>query len=939
MASWSWLVSGQGPELLRSWQERLKEILAKPLEQFLSPYEWSTDFEQWVGEDEAKTWATAARRLSVEIQNACGFLGPKLAQVESVKHKYDDYLVVVRKSGIPPDVAVEPAVLAEWSEAFALEASLPIERFDWLPWSQRRRAIRRMKRSERALRMAFPLSVWRSIGKLTYDGRDKLSTIVEHTQLWLSIRAEWNATETLRQEIDSTLGSLRGKCADLTAFENIPDSPDLAKWQGVSQALVDMTLCADKATIAWHKRTLAEITKADIRAIASEFVILGSGIPIKESWCHNLGASFHAAISAFGAEPSPESVVNVRASLYTDAFAVLVESWERARDAHNLARRLEVDLEGVPSVRRRLDEWSSEYPAALSPPSQLPRDRLPQKTDAVMQLCNRYSDWCSRWNQFCNQLQPDLQKRSEDEYKWAVETLNEVLDLLPAGEQKTQTERAIHELLNTNPGDWPTAEIQSLFETYSPSRIKASIGLMEAQIEELSFDLAKQDWLRRMSADAQIQKALDDLHTHYKKNAERIEESAFPLFRKALEAVPIWITTAQSPQSIPMLPDVFDILVIDEATQCTVTNILPLIYRAKRLAVIGDPEQLPAIPNIGSAAEAALAAKYDIEENLLNVVGHAENDLYKASVRCLPGGRHDVIALEEHYRSHPLIIGFSNRHVYQTALKLRTDPAHVADLPFGSAVHGQHVSGHCTRGQFNTSWQNAPEAQAVCDLVKRLRQSPDSRSRSLGVVTPFRAQAEAIAERLHALDLQQDSVTVGTAHTYQGDERDIMIFSPVVARGIGDGAARWVENPKNLINVAVTRARLALFVVCDYDLCRAQSGILGDLVKYVETVEKLRQTSQYELELFSWMVVQGWNPAVHPVVGGIEVDFVLTHEGRRLVIEVDGSQHENTQQEDMARDAFLRGQGYDVLRIPVRAIREKPSVVIMQIGERIGLSI
>ena len=226
-----------------------------------------------------------------------------------------------------------------------------------------------------------------------------------------------------------------------------------------------------------------------------------------------------------------------------------------------------------------------------------------------------------------------------------------------------------------------------------------------------------------MTTDMQIQKALDDLHTHYKKHSERIEESAFPLFKKALEAVPIWITTAQSPQSIPMLPDIFDILVIDEATQCTITNILPLVYRAKRLAVIGDPEQLPAIPNIGPAAEAG--------------------------------------------------------------------------LPFGSAVHGQHISGHCTRGQYNSSWQNPPEAQAVGDLVRRLRQSPDGRSRSIGVVTPFRAQTEIIAKRLQELHLQQDNITVGTAHTYQGDERDIMIFSPVVARGIGGSSSirRLMLNP------------------------------------------------------------------------------------------------------------------------------------------------
>jgi hypothetical protein len=164
-----------------------------------------------------------------------------------------------------------------------------------------------------------------------------------------------------------------------------------------------------------------------------------------------------------------------------------------------------------------------------------------------------------------------------------------------------------------------------------------------------------------------------------------------------------------------------------------------------------------------------------------------------------------------------------------------------------------------------------------------------------------------------------------------------MIFSPVVAKGIGDGAARWVETPKNLINVAVTRARIALFVVADFDICRLQEGILGELVKYVDTVQLLKKTSQEELELFSWMVVQGWNPLVHHIEKDTEIDFVLKNLGKRLAIEVDGSQHENTQQQDLARDTFLRSMGYDVLRFPGRAVRETPSLVIKKIAEQIGL--
>ena len=74
--------------------------------------------------------------------------------------------------------------------------------------------------------------------------------------------------------------------------------------------------------------------------------------------------------------------------------------------------------------------------------------------------------------------------------------------------------------------------------------------------------------------------------------------------------------------------------------------------------------------------------------------------------------------------------------------------------------------------------------------------------------------------------------------------------------------------------MAVTRGREALYVVADFDYCRQQRGILGDLIKYVENVNTLRQTSEFELTLFSHMIIQGWDPQIHVRINDIEVDFV-----------------------------------------------------------------
>jgi very-short-patch-repair endonuclease len=102
-------------------------------------------------------------------------------------------------------------------------------------------------------------------------------------------------------------------------------------------------------------------------------------------------------------------------------------------------------------------------------------------------------------------------------------------------------------------------------------------------------------------------------------------------------------------------------------------------------------------------------------------------------------------------------------------------------------------------------------------------------------------------------------------------------------------------------------------------------------------VQLLRDTSPAELELFSWMVVKGWEPRVHPRVGDIEVDFVLLSKtGVRLAIEVDGRQsHERRAEQDKGRDAYLLGQGYEVMRIPAREVLETPFEVIHQIESRL----
>jgi superfamily I DNA and/or RNA helicase len=169
---------------------------------------------------------------------------------------------------------------------------------------------------------------------------------------------------------------------------------------------------------------------------------------------------------------------------------------------------------------------------------------------------------------------------------------------------------------------------------------------IDEQLERITFESAREQWLDRVASDAEVLRSLDALRDHYRRNHQRIDEDGYAHFEQALKAQPVWITATMSAQAIPMQPRLFDLLVIDEATQCTLTNLLPLIFRAKRLVVIGDPEQRPSVESMGLEAERTLAAQFGVE-GWAELLGHAGDDVYKTAVATLPRRQAEVISLGE----------------------------------------------------------------------------------------------------------------------------------------------------------------------------------------------------------------------------------------------------------------------------------------------------
>lgn len=293
-------------------------------------------------------------------------------------------------------------------------------------------------------------------------------------------------------------------------------------------------------------------------------------------------------------------------------------------------------------------------------------------------------------------------------------------------------------------------------------------------------------------------------------------------FPYALQMFPVWaITNLTARTNFPLNPELFDLIIIDEASQCDIPSAIPLLYRGKKTVIIGDPNQLRHVATLAANLDKQIGGKYGVGLEALSYTSHSLYDLGERSVGFHPG----AILLDEHYRSDPRIISFSNEEFYGGQLKIKTDLTRrgfqkdYLNLRGGAAW--LNVKGVYNRPP-NGSAFNTEELQKIQQFVPQILQALDRegyKNATIGVVTPFRAQETKIREWISRTFPGSSRIKSGTAHQFQGDECDVIVFSPVLTAGIPDGTLNWLEETYNLLNVAITRARISLIVVGDFDFC------------------------------------------------------------------------------------------------------------------------
>lgn len=421
-------------------------------------------------------------------------------------------------------------------------------------------------------------------------------------------------------------------------------------------------------------------------------------------------------------------------------------------------------------------------------------------------------------------------------------------------------------------------------------------------------------------------------------------------FRSVLRRLPAWsVTNLSVGGRIPLESGIFDLVIIDEATQCDIASCIPLMVRSKRTVVIGDPLQLSQISNVSSVAEQQFLTEHQLNAPMFDHLIHSQKSIYDAARYVVPGRSYTF--LSNHYRCGADIIEFVNSaHWYDKRLEVFTDEGALKrpDWWKKGIIWENVESGGTGTGK---KYMLLEEIERAVGLVKELEER--NYEGTVGIVCPFRDMTDRIRDTLFGGVVSPHFLTgtnleVQTAHGFQGDARDVIIYVMGVHPNMPKGKVWFISDENsNLFNVALSRAKASFIVVGSRiavsNLLHKKEPVryLQDFVAYVDALETKENEPEDNAGDPEFSPEQLWEEkfykdALKPAglnvisqyrVGPYRLDFGLLHQGRKLDIEVDGERwHKdaggNRLEKDIDRNIFMKAQGWDVMRFWVYELKE-----------------
>lgn len=411
-----------------------------------------------------------------------------------------------------------------------------------------------------------------------------------------------------------------------------------------------------------------------------------------------------------------------------------------------------------------------------------------------------------------------------------------------------------------------------------------------------------------------------------------------------LKILPCWIMTPDDVARLfPCEPGLFDVVIIDEASQCDLPSMTPVLYRAKQAVIAGDEKQMQAQRFAFTSNQVAAQAWH--EQGLDKFDPDRWLDPAKIDLLQLASIRMDEEAfLDEHFRSLPPIIAFSNKRWYREKMRIMRDQNdHRWGAPGVPTIQLHYVEdGYVQPG----TQENQREGQALVEKLKTMLGHPGYDGASFGIICLFEEQmrlvSDFVAEQIPEEERISHNLVVVNPDGFQGDERDVIFYSlSFDSDGMQQSAlsARQAERAhiQGMLNVAFTRARDEMHIfhsapVDEFGMASGQGAIKDWLIHCaavataspaVQTNDVQRSQSEFEAQVIQALSAHGVKTISQYPCCGYFIDIVAETAEDRLAIECDGEiwhldEHGELLAEDVQRQEILERAGWTVIRIPYR---------------------
>jgi len=354
-------------------------------------------------------------------------------------------------------------------------------------------------------------------------------------------------------------------------------------------------------------------------------------------------------------------------------------------------------------------------------------------------------------------------------------------------------------------------------------------------------------------------------------------------FAKLKEAFPCILAGIRDyADYIPLEAGIFDLVIIDEASQVSVAQAFPALIRGKKVVVMGDRLQFGNVKSYQARTEINTEYQNRLRENFAKTVSSDLSSLKKIERLDVKKSILDFaeyisnyqIMLKKHFRSYPENISFSNKYFYQNALQVMKIRGKKIDdvLKFKVIEHDGKQE-----PRPNT---NLPEAEFIISELKKLAEKNDT-SNTVGIITPHTNQQRYIFELLredpnYDFYLNKLKIKVMTFDTCQGEERDIIYYSMVATETDdklnhifpSDIRQTSFENDSNSeirrqrLNVGFSRSKETIYFVLSKPV-ESYTGSIGEAIRHYSnlkaevgkrlTAEDTDQNSPMEKKALGWI--------------------------------------------------------------------------------------